>query len=201
MTKTRALLASGLAVVAALVVTGVAVGVFRHPGTVSAAPATGSQAGKRMTVATFDRVQGEADRQVVIERTPDGYLCLWDSPDATAVHGLGGCNAADDPLGGRKLFASITYDGGPGIASVHDARISGLAAEDVEQVVVAMSDGSTRRMHVTKPSTRDVAGADYRSFAYRVHDNDLRRGVTPVAVVAMDAAGAEVDRQTTGIGG
>jgi hypothetical protein len=200
-TKTRALLASGLAVVAALAVTGVAAGVFRHPGTESAAPAIGTKASKRMTVATFDPVQGAADRMVVIERTPDGYLCLWDSPDAAADNGLGGCNPADDPLGGRKLFASLTYDGGPSIASVHDARISGLAAEDVEQVLVTMNDGSTRRVHLAKPSTRAVAGGDYRSFAYRVHENDLRRGVTPVAVVAIDAGGAEVDRQTTGIGG
>jgi hypothetical protein len=200
-TKTRALIASGLAVVAALGVTGVAAGVFRHAGTVSAAPAVGSKAGTRMTVAAFDKVQGTQDRVVVIERTPDGYLCLWDSPDAAAAQGLGGCNPADDPLGGRKLFASLTYDGGPGVASVHDARISGLAAEDVEQVLVAMNDGSTRRVHLAKPSTRAVAGADYNSFAYRVHENDLRRGVTPVAVLATDATGVELDRQPTGIGG
>jgi hypothetical protein len=199
--KTRVLIASGLATAVALAAAGVAAGVFRQPGTVSAAPAIGAKASKRMTVATFDAAQGADDRMVVIERTPDGYLCLWDSPDAAAEHGLGGCNPASDPLGGRKLFASLTYDGGPSVASVHDARLSGLASSDVDQVHVAMSDGSTRRVHLAKPSTRTVAGADYRSFAYRIHERDLRRGVTPVAVVAADAAGAELDRQSTGIGG
>jgi len=199
--KTRALIASGIVVVVALATAGVAAGVFRHAGTVSAAPAIGAKAGKRMTVARFDSVQGAGDRVVVVERTPDGYLCLWDSPDTAAEEGTGGCNPVDDPLGGRKLFASITYDGGPSIATVHDARLSGLAAVDVDQVVVAMSDGSTRRVNLARPSTRAVAGADYRSFAYRVHEHDLRRGVTPVAVVALGASGVEIDRQATGVGG
>jgi hypothetical protein len=198
--KTRALIVSALACAAALAAAGVASGVFRHDGTVSAAPAVGSKAGKRMTVARFDPAAGAADRVVVLERTPDGYLCLWDAPDATGEHGLGGCNPADDPLGGHRLFASLTYDGGPNAATVRDARLSGLASVDVAQVVVAMSDGTRRSVHMAAPATRAVAGADYRSFAYRIREADLRRSVTPVAVVALDGAGAELDRQPTGIG-
>jgi hypothetical protein len=197
---TRVLIASGLTALAALAVAGVAAGVFRQPGTISAAPSIHSKAGKRLTVAHFETEPGAADRAVVLERTPDGYLCVWDSPDADATHGVGGCNTADDPLAGRKLFASLTYDGGPSVAGVHDARISGLASADVDQVVVMMNDGSARGMRLARPSTRAVAGADYQAFAYRVHDRDLRRGVTPVAVVALDADGAELDRQATGIG-
>jgi hypothetical protein len=198
--KTRALIVAALACGAALAAAGVASGVFRNDGTVSAAPAVGSKSGRRMTVARFDPASGAADRVVVLERTPDGYLCVWDAPDPTGAHGVGGCNPADDPLGGRKLFTSLTYDGGPGAATVHDARLSGLAAAGVQQVVVAMSDGTTRGVHLAATDTRPVAGADYRSFAYRIRETDLRRGVTPVAVVALDSAGAEIDRQATGVG-
>jgi hypothetical protein len=198
--KTRLLLAGALAGVAALAAAGLAAGVLRHDGTVSAAPAAGSADGKRMTVARFDPAPGSPDRVVVLERTPDGYLCLWDAPDATGARGVGGCNPAGDPLGGHRLLTSLTYDGGPGVATVHDARLSGLAAADVDHVAVAMSDGSARQVHLARPSTGALAGADLRPFAYRIRESDLRRGVTPVAVVAFDGAGAELDRQATGVG-
>jgi hypothetical protein len=45
-----------------------------------------------------------------------------------------------------------------------------------------------------------VAGKDYRVFAYRIRQADLRRGVTPVEIVVRAADGEVIDRQTTGIG-
>jgi hypothetical protein len=200
MTSKRFLIMVAAACGLLLVVAGVAGAFFRGGTPPSRPPDSGSPSGRRVTVAHFASAEGRPDRQVVVERTPDGYVCLWDSPDENTQHALGGCNDAGDPLGGHKLFASMTYDGGPDLATVRDPRLSGLTAADVDHVVLAMSDGSTRLVRLSRTSTRAVAGADYGSFAYRIHEADVRKGVTPVAVLAVDAAGHELDRQTTGIG-
>jgi len=194
------LLVGGGAVVLGLVSGGAATGVFRNAGTPSAIADVHSAASVRATVARFAPESGMADRQVVLQRTPDGYLCLWDSPDASADHGVGGCNPSSDPLGGRKLFVSLAYDGGPNVQTVSDARLSGLLAPDVARVVLEMSDGSTRRVLLATASATKVVVQAYRVFAYRVRRSDLERGVGPVAVVAQAADGTELDRQTTGIG-
>jgi len=194
------LLVGGGAVVIGLVSGGVASGVFGGAGSPSSIADIHSPASVRATVARFAPEAGEPDRLVVLQRTPDGYLCLWDSPDATADHGVGGCNPASDPLGGRKLFVSLAYDGGPSVQTVSDARLSGLLARDVARVVVEMSDGSTRRVLVAAAPATKVTSEAYRVFAYRVRRSDLNRGVGPVAVVAQAADGTELDRQTTGIG-
>jgi hypothetical protein len=198
MTNKRLLIVLGVACAVVLAAAGVAAGFLRSAP--SKAPDIGSKSGSRVTVARFAAGEGGPDRQVVVERTPDGYVCLWDSPDASALHGVGGCNDAADPLGGRKLFVSLTYDGGPDLGTVRDPRLSGLTAADVDHVVIEMSDGSSRIVRLSRASTRAVAGGDYAAFAYRVRESDLRRGVTPVAVLAVDAAEKEIDRQTTGIG-
>jgi hypothetical protein len=39
------------------------------------------------------------------------------------------------------------------------------------------------------------------AFGHRFSRGELRRGVTPVAVVAFDQNGNEIDRQETGFGG
>jgi hypothetical protein len=179
---------------------GIANGVFRAAGTPSATPDVRSHASDLLPVAQFPSETGRPDRQVVLQRTPDGYLCVWDSPDGTAEHGVGGCNSAADPLGGRKLFVSLAYDGGPAIATVHDARLSGIAAPDVTVAKLVMSDGSTRTIALSRASTRALAGEDYRSFAYRVRQSDILKGITPVAVLVLDADGSVIDRQVTGIG-
>jgi hypothetical protein len=179
---------------------GVASGVFRAAGTPSATPDVHSSGSRAQSVGRFQAEDGTADRQVVLQRTPDGYLCVWDSPDASAEHGVGGCNSAADPLAGRKLFASLAYEGGPTATTVHDARLSGMVAAEVASAELVMSDGSTRRIALVAASTRGVAGKDYRVFAYRIRQSDLRRGVTPVEIVVRAADGEVVDRQTTGIG-
>ena len=194
------LLVVGGAVVAGLVSGGVASGVFRGAGAPSSVADIHSPASVRATVARFAPEAGAADRQVVLQRTPDGYVCLWDTPDGTADHGVGGCNPAADPLAGRKLFISLAYDGGPAVTTVGDARLSGFVAQDVARIAVEMSDGSTRAVPLVDTRATRVTGQAYRVFAYRIRTSDLAKGVGPVAVIALAADGTELDRQTTGIG-
>jgi hypothetical protein len=190
-----------LAVVAlGLAAGGVASGVFRAAGTPSAMPDVRAPGGRAQAVGRFQADGGAAERHVVLQRTADGFLCVWDSPDASAEHGVGGCNSAADPLAGRKLFASLAYEGGPAPATVRDARLSGIVAADVASAELVWSDGSTHAIPLVTASTRAVAGKDYRVFAYRIRQADLRRGATPVEIVVRAADGEVIDRQTTGIG-
>ena len=128
--------------------------------------------------------------------TSTGQFCLWDTPAADPSRRAGGCNPADDPLAGHKLSVSFGYEGGPSAATLSDARLIGVAASDVDEVAVLMSDGTRRVV-----SVRDVrvAGARYRAFALRFPRGELRRAVGPTAVVALRADGRELDRQPTGI--
>jgi hypothetical protein len=136
-----------------------------------------------------------AGRGVFVQPTPAGLLCLWDAPSATSLARQGGCNPADDPLGGKKLMASLAYEGGPAVGEVTDARLIGLTALDVSAVEVVMSDGTRRNLKLR----RVPAGAgEFRAFAHRLGRGELRRGVSPTAVVALNDAGVEIDRQATG---
>jgi len=200
MRTSRLLLIGSAAVALGLVFGGIASGVFRQAGTPSSVPDVRSSAGTRVTLARFGRELGTADRQLVLQRTPDGFICLWDSPDASGERGVGGCNSASDPLGGRKLFISLAYDGGPDVKTVTDARLSGLLAVDVARVAIEMSDGTTRTAPALRGQITGGTVGPYRVFAYRIRQADLRAGATPVAVAALDATGNELDRQTTGIG-
>jgi len=137
---------------------------------------------------------------IVIQRTPDGFVCFWDSPDPLGAKGVGGCNPAASPLGGRKLFVNLAYEGGPDADTVHDARLSGLTTPAVATAELLMSDGSTRALALRPTSARAIAGADYRVFAYRLREIDLTNGITPVEVVVRGPDGEVLDRQTTGIG-
>jgi hypothetical protein len=137
-------------------------------------------------------------RGVFVQLTSTGHLCLWDAPSATSRERGGGCNAADDPLGGSELSASLGYDGGPAVSDVRDARLIGLASEKVFEVQVLMSDGTRRPVPLRKAT---IGGVSYRVFGYRITPSDLRRGLGPTAVVAIDGAGAEIARQATGFGG
>jgi hypothetical protein len=199
MRRNRVLVVAGVLCAGGLALVGIANGVYRAAGTPSAAPDVRS-GGAPTQVAQFASQDGHGSRQVVLQRTPDGYLCLWDSPDGTADDGVGGCNPADDPLAGHKVFVSLAYDGGPAVTTVRDARLSGLAAADVASARLVMTDGSTRLIPLSSRSTRAVAGNDYRAFAYRVRQSDLERGIGPVAVLVLDARGRVIDRQVTGIG-
>ena len=130
-----------------------------------------------------------------------GQFCLWDAPLASPQQGGsggGGCNPADDPLGGHLVSASLAYDGGPAAETVTDARLIGVAEWSVADVEVLTSDGSSRKMHLHAVS---VDGRNLWAFGYRFAKGDLVQGVGPTAVLALDAKGAELDRQPTGFGG
>jgi len=200
MRRNRTFVVAGAVCVAGLALGGIASGLHRAAGTPSAVPDVRADSSTVAQVAQFAPEGGRPARQVVLQRTPDGYLCVWDSPDGTVEHGVGGCNPAADPLAGHKLFVSLAYDGGPAISSVHDARLSGLTAIDVASARLVLTDGSTRPILLSPRSTRALAGKDYRPFAYRVPRADLERGIGPAAVLALDAHGKVLDRQATGIG-
>ena len=149
-------------------------------------------------VADIPAEAGRSGRGVFLQPTSAGFLCLWDAPSATSPQRQGGCNPSSDPLGGRAVSISLAYDGGPSVAGVTDARLIGLAAPEVAEVQVVMSDTSRRRVRLEKA---EVDSAEYMAFGYRFKKADLRRGIAPVAVVALDMAGQEIDRQPTGFAG
>ena len=147
-------------------------------------------------VADIPAADGIAARGVFAQITSTGLFCLTDAPLDAPLEGGGGCNAADDPLGGGAVSASLAYDGGPAIETVKDARLIGLAAGEAASVRVLMSDGSTHAAKLKK----STVGRDLQVFGFRVQKSDLKKGIGPIAVVALDERGDEIGRQTTGIG-
>jgi hypothetical protein len=139
-------------------------------------------------------------RGVFVQLTSTGHLCLWDAPSATSRERGGGCNPADDPLGGRELSVNLGYDGGPSPGTVTDARLMGLVSAKVAVVQVLMSNGSRRNVPLRRTLAVAVQDAGYRAFGFRFPHADFERGIGPTAVVVLDASGKEIDRQTTGFG-
>jgi hypothetical protein len=148
-------------------------------------------------VADIPAAEGSPGKGVYVQRTRTGHLCVWEAPSATSRQRGGGCNTADDPLNGRPLSFTLSYDGGPAVADVKSASLFGLADTGVARASVLMSDGTQQEIRIQKAK---VLGTAFRAFGFRFKKSDLRKGITPVAVVAIDANGAEVDRQATGIG-
>jgi hypothetical protein len=152
-------------------------------------------------VADIPAANGLGGRGVFVQSTSSGFLCLWDAPSANALTRQGGCNRSSDPLGGRKMRISFAYDGGPAIGDVTDARLIGVASLDVATAHVVMTDGTRRDLALKRiPKISGVAGL-HRVFGYRLKSSDLERGVGPAAVVALDSAGDEIDRHSTGFEG
>ena len=89
------------------------------------------------------------------------------------------------------MLVSLGWDGGPQLATVRNARLSGIVSDTVDSVHLELSDGSTRSIKLTKSKP-------YRAFAYRIRQADVRAAAEPVAVVARDATDRVVDRQPTG---
>jgi hypothetical protein len=150
------------------------------------------------TLVEIPGTDGLPDRGVFAQVTSTGYLCLSDAPLHSPEAGGGGCNPADDPLGGRELSVSLGYDGGPAIQDVTDARLIGLASSGVASLRVLMSDGSQRKVKLRKAK---LGSNEFQAFGVRFRKSDLRKGIGPAAVVAFDASGIEIDRQPTGFGG
>ena len=148
-------------------------------------------------VASIGATSDEPSRGVFVQLTANGYVCVWDAPSARSAQRQGGCNRADDPLGGEVVSASLAYDGGPGIDSVDDARLSGLASSQAASLRVEMTDGSFQAVKLKKAK---VGSDNFQAFGYRFKKADLRKGIGPIAIVAYDAVGNEIGRQPTGIG-
>jgi hypothetical protein len=190
-----AALTSILVVLAAVLASGVVAGQFRaDPQSFHDALGTG-EITRVADVASSDGLPG---RGVFAQLTDAGQFCLFDAPSESSPLRQGGCNPADDPLGGSALSVSLAYEGGPGVESVRDARLIGLASPSVAQVQVLMSDG-TRRNVRTKQAA--VGSKEFLAFGYRFKKSDLRRGIGPIAVIASDARGIEIERTATGIAG
>ena len=149
-------------------------------------------------VAEIASADGAPGKGVYVQLTRTGHLCVWEAPSATSRERGGGCNTVDDPLNGRPMSFTLSYDGGPAVADVRAASLFGLALTEVSRATVLMSDGSSREIRFRDV---DIAGDDYRAFGFRFKNADLRKGVGPTAVIAIDEAGTEIDRQMTGIGG
>jgi hypothetical protein len=138
---------------------------------------------------------GSPARGVFVQLTRTGHLCVWEAPSAASRERGGGCNPADDPLAGRALSVTFSYDGGPAAADVTSATLFGLAAPEVARASVVMSDGTRRDICLRSV---EIAGEDLQVFGFRFKKADFRQNITPTAVVALDAAGEELDRQATG---
>jgi hypothetical protein len=149
-------------------------------------------------VADIAAAPGLDGRGVYLQRAA-GHLCLWDaSSAAAATRGQGSCNRSDDPFAGGKLMVGFAYEGGPAIQDVRDARFVGMAALDVDRVQIIMNDGSRRDVKIFRTPKLAGTSQEFRAFGYRLKNLDIKRGIGPVAVVALDVAGNELDRQTTG---
>lgn len=149
-------------------------------------------------VAEIEAADDKPARGVFVQLTDTGHVCIWDARSASARQRQGGCNRAEDPLGGSAVSASLAYDGGPAIETVRDARLTGLASAETASLQIVMSDGSNRAIKLEKAK---VGADEFQAFGYRVRKSDLKRGIGPTAVVAFDASGIELGRQPTGIGG
>jgi hypothetical protein len=127
-----------------------------------------------------------------------GHVCLWDAPSANALARQGACNPEADVLGGQEMMVNFAYDGGPAARDVKDARLVGIASADVATVEIVMTDGSRRAVPLSRTPRISSRTGSLRAFGYRLPRGDLKRGVGPVAVVALDADGKQIDRQVTG---
>ena len=191
-----ALVVALVTVASAVLATGVIAGQFQSVDPPSFHEALST--GEITQVADVQTEDGFPGRGVFAQITNTGQLCIWEAVSATSGSRGGGCNSIDDPLNGRALSATLSYDGGPAIGDVTSATVFGLAAPGAARVSVLMSDGSAR---VVKLKKAKVGSDEFRAFGYRFKRADLKKGVGPIAIVALDANGVELGRQPTGIGG
>jgi len=191
-----------LAIVAAVIalagvaVGGVIAGGLDWPGNAARLDAALVEA-QPIQVADIPGAEGLPPRGVFAQVTATGHLCISDAPVGSPLTGGGGCNAADDPLGGKAISASLAFEGGPAITDVKDARLIGLAASEVASVRIVMSDGTSRSIKLKRAK---VGSNEFQAFGHRLEKSDLRKGIGPIAIVAFDASDAELGRQPTGIG-
>lgn len=195
-TSTRWYVALVGAVIVGGIMAGAVVGAaYRDPAPVGLEDALATE--PLVRVAGLPAAAGVAERGVFVQPAA-GLLCLWDAPNAVTTARQGGCNPIQDPLDGGKLMISFGYEGGPSVRDVRDARLMGLASLDTARIQVELTDGSRRDVATKRTPKLSGTSDTFRAFGYRLKASDLRRGVGPSAVVALDAAGNEIDREPTG---
>lgn len=192
--RTTRWIAVGISLVVAAVLAGTVVASQFDDGSELTAAVGEAQLTRVADVAAGDGAPGLG---VFVQRTETGHVCVWEALSATSRQRGGGCNTADDPLNGRAVSFTLSFDGGPQVETVTSATVFGLASAAVGRAAVVMSDGSMRQIRL-RPAR--VGEADFRAFGYRFRRVDLQRGLGPVAIVAFDDSGAEIGRQPTGIG-
>jgi hypothetical protein len=152
-------------------------------------PRSGMKPGASRVVASFKAANGQSHQAVLGLSGDSSKLCLLDVNLDTHDEN-GGCNPSSDFFGGgHELMISLSFDGGPALRSVRNARIVGIVSSEVASVAVLDSAGAITPVALT---------AD-RAFAFITGASDLARGIEPEAVIAYDASGHEIDRQQTGI--
>lgn len=145
--------------------------------------------GQSRRIATFASASG-TPRSVFLNRSKDNaQICVWDTDTESGAQS-GGCNSATNFFAGHAFTLSLSYDGGPAVTAVRDARIVGVATEAVAALEVVYADGTVKPVAITRD----------RGFAHAVPALLLRKGIGPVALIARNARGTVIDRQVTGIG-
>ena len=134
-------------------------------------------------VAAFTLASGEGHELFVAERPTTGETCLIDVGERSTGSTCGG-----ELFTRGRLRVIEAFDGGPRPESITELYIVGVADRGVGRIVISDSDGATHSPQL---------GAA-RAFVYEHRREALRRGVTPIAVTAFDAAGATVSHEALG---
>lgn len=147
------------------------------------------KAGNSRRVADFTN-EGNSDRAVYVARTSDNQMvCLWDTNLRTGHQG-GGCNYANDVFGQGRMMVSFSFDGGPAVEDISEARVIGIVDPAVARVEILQSNGQLA----------DVALTADRAFAVAFRQSDILGGRAPAAVIARDSDGTEIDREPIKLG-
>jgi len=141
--------------------------------------------GKAATLARFSKASSFG---AWVQRDADGNVCLFDGPLGGAPRS-GGCNPASNPLGGQRMLALYTFDGGPEIQTVTNARLAGVVTPDVADVRITLTNGVSHSLALTTSPAASVLGANDRAFAYVISNNQFAAGIGPATVIAYDASG------------
>ena len=158
-----------------------------------------AKAGVGSPVAATANRSTPAVHVLLIQRlTKLGMVCVWDATRDGSERG-GGCNSADDPLGGKQISVNTTSSTGSNGVGYSTIRVSGLAAPTVATLNVQMSDGTTRPLTLQSDVPTSVSGGPSGAFAYNESSVDLAAGVVPIAVVAFDQTGKEVATAAVGL--
>lgn len=158
----------------------------------------GSMAGSSSSSSRVPALTGQATRvatyamskdyAVFVQRDGNGNVCFLSGPSSNTADRRGGCNPASVPLVSNKMLTLYTFDGGPTVQSVTNARVAGLVSPSVTKVVLVMSDGSTQTAALVDGHTGAALGSNYNTFASDLSDADYAAGISLAGVVGYNSA-------------